>query len=131
MRLKRGRGTVLADLKEIYGKNIRLTPEAHEFLAQNEISPDVYGEILSSGELFVTKEMIAELLAKQEKIPTQPVSVARMADFRPYAKEFSASFRLSGRSDITGKSNCTGKIEDFVAHFRNRFERISKSCGYA
>ncbi len=116
----------MADLKEIYGKNIRLTPEAYEFLEQNEIDPDVFGKILSSGSLFVTKEMIGELLAKQEKIPTQPVSVARMADFKPSAKEFEATFRLSGRSDITGKSNCTGKIEDFVAHFRNRFERISR-----
>lgn len=117
---------VKADLKEIYGKNIRLTPEAYEFLEKNEIEPEVYGKILSSGSLFVTKEMIDELSAKQEKIPTQLATVARAPGFKPSAKEFAASFKLSDRSDITGKSNCTGKIEDFVAHFRNRFERVSK-----
>ncbi len=118
--------SVKADLKEIHAKHIRLTPEAYEFLEKNEISGEVYQKIILSDSLFVTKEMIDGLLSSQEKIPTKPVSVARSPDFKPYAKEYSANFRLIDRSDITGKSNCTGKIEDFVAHFRNRFERVSK-----
>ena len=116
---------VLADLKAIYEKNIRLTPEAFEFLEKNEIDQDVYEKILATEGLFFTKEMLDVLLSRQDKIPTRPVTVARALAFRPEAKEFSPSFKLIGRSDITGKSNCTGKIEDFVAHFRNRFERVS------
>ena len=113
-----------ADLKLIYEKNIRLTPEAYEFLEQNEVDEPVFQKILASGSPFVTKEMIGEFVSTQEKIPVQ-ATVLRAPGFRPIAKEYPARFKIIGQSDITGKSNCTGKLEDFVGHFRNRFERIS------
>jgi DNA polymerase II small subunit len=119
-------GYLKADLKLINERNIRLTVDAYDFLEKNEIDEQAFEKILAFESPLVSREMIEALLARQEKIPTQPVSVARQPDFKPYAKEYAPNFRLIGRSDITGKSNCTGKIEDFVAHFRNRFERISK-----
>ncbi len=113
------------DIKLIYEKNIRLTPEAYEFLEKNEIDELVISKIISSGSLFVAKEMIESFMAEDEKIPVQ-ATVSRSPDFKPIAKEYEADFHVIGSSDVTGKSKCTGKLEDFVAHFRNRFERISK-----
>ncbi|MCX8194877.1 MAG: DNA-directed DNA polymerase II small subunit [Candidatus Micrarchaeota archaeon] len=115
-----------ADLKEIYARNIRLTTEAYDFLEKNEISQSAYQQILSYGSPLITKEILEEILAKEEKIPIQPVMVARPPSFKPEAKEHSPDFRVIDRSDITGKSHCTGKLEDFVEHFRNRFDRVSK-----
>jgi len=116
---------VKADISQFFEKGIRLTPEAHDFLSQNEIRPSVFQKILECGEAFVTREMLDGFIAEQEKIPVQ-TQVLRSPTFKPPAKEYPPKFKIVGRSDITGKSNCTGKLEDFVGHFRNRFERISK-----
>ena len=114
-----------ADLEQIFAKGIRLTPEADDFLRQNEIEPPLFQKILECNELFLTKEMLESFVSAEEKIPQQ-ATVLRSPSFKPIAKEYSPKFKLIGQSDITGKSNCTGKLEDFVGHFRNRFERISR-----
>lgn len=113
-----------ADLKQLFDKGMRLTPEAHDFLDQNEIDLPAWEKILTYDSPFLTREAIDEICAAG-KIPTS-VRVSRASDFKPAAKEYSPSFKLIGESDITGKSNCSGKMEDFLGHFRNRFERISK-----
>lgn len=113
------------DLEAIYQRNLRLTPEAYEFLEKTEIGRSVLEKLLSSESPFITLELISEFLASKDKIPVQVV-VARQPDFKPLAKEYKPNFKLIDKSDVSGKSNCTGKLEDFVAHFRNRFERISR-----
>ena len=116
---------VKADLEQIYAKGIRLTPEAFDFLQKSEVSERVFQKILSAESPFLTKETLDDFISLEEKIPTQ-ATVSRAAEFKPIAKEFQPRFKIIGQSDITGKSNCTGKLEDFVGHFRNRFERISQ-----
>ena len=116
-----------ADIDAIYAKGIRLTPEAYDFLAATTVSQGVIEKIIAIGGMVVAKEAIEALLAQEEKIPVEPSAVvARAPSFKPIAKEYSAEFRVLEGSDVTGKSDCTGKIEDFIGHFRNRFERISK-----
>ncbi len=114
-----------ADIKAIHEKGLRLTPQASEFLEKNEIEESVFQKILASESVFITLESIQELLSGKDKIPVQAV-ISRSPDFKPAAKEFDSKFRVIDKSDLSGKSNCTGKLEDFVAHFRNRFARISK-----
>lgn len=104
---------------------MRLTPDAYEFLEKVEVTPEVLAEILACGQAFVSREMAESFISRGEKIPVQ-ATVARASGFRPLAREYEPDCRIISRSDVSGKSNCTGKIEDFVAHFRNRFERISK-----
>jgi len=116
---------VKADIAQIYAKGMRLTPEAFDFLDKNEISEQVFQKMLSCETPFLTKENIGDFISLEEKIPTQAI-VSRSSQFKPIAKEFSPKFKIIGQSDITGKSNCSGKLEDFVGHFRNRFERVSK-----
>lgn len=116
---------VKSDLEAIYNSGIRLTPEAYEFLEKAAIESGMLEKIIGSGEQIVTLELLESFISQEEKIPVQ-ATVARAPGFRPIAKEHEAAFRLIDRKDVSGKSNCTGKLEDFVAHFRNRFERISK-----
>ncbi|VVB99610.1 DNA polymerase II small subunit [uncultured archaeon] len=117
--------SVKSDLERIYKAGIRLLPDAYEYLEQNAIEEAVLQKILSADAPFVTKDMLLSFVAAEGKIPVQAI-VSRPTDFKPIAKEYSADFKVIDKSDISGKSNCTGKLEDFVAHFRNRFERISK-----
>lgn len=115
-----------ADVDSLYARGMRLTPEAYEFLEKTKVSESIVSKLIGGGSPVIAKETIETMLAQEEKIPVEPVVVARPASFRPLAKEFSAEFRILEGSDAEGKSKCTGKIEDFVGHFRNRFERIGK-----
>ena len=83
-------------------------------------------KLIASGEPIVSKDAIETLVAQEEKIPLEPVAVARSPSFKPLAKEYSSEFRILDGSDSEAKPKCSGKIEDFVGHFRNRFERISR-----
>jgi len=114
-----------ADTKLLYERGIRVTQDAFEFLEANEISEETYGRILDCTSVFVTRELVNTFITEEQKLPRQ-VEISRPAAFRPNAKEHPPRFKIIGESDITGKSNCCGKLEDFVAHFRDRFERISK-----
>ncbi|ADC70149.1 DNA-directed DNA polymerase [Methanocaldococcus sp. FS406-22] len=40
------------------------------------------------------------------------------------AKDIDAIIKIYDDSDVSGKSTCTGTIEDFVKYFRDRFERL-------
>lgn len=117
---------VKADIEAIHAKGMRLAPDAHDYLEAAAISEGILGKLISAGEPIISKESIEALVAQEEKIPVETqVSVARAPSFRPLAKEFPPEFRILDGSDSEVKPKCSGKIEDFVGHFRNRFERIS------
>jgi DNA polymerase II small subunit len=102
-------------------KGVRLTVDAEEFLKTNS-SDGLIQKIIGLEKPLVSKEDIEPLIKKEELI----VEVERQADFLPMAKEYSASIKVNHTFDVTGKSRTKGDVENFIAHFRNRFERISK-----
>lgn len=116
---------VKSDIDSIYAKGIRLAPDAYSYLESSAIEPAVLQKIIESGKFMLTKDDIDGFVSAEEKIPTEAV-VSRSPTFKPMAKEWSPSFKVVDKSDVSGKSRCTGKLENFVAHFRDRFERISK-----
>ncbi|MCX8197039.1 MAG: DNA-directed DNA polymerase II small subunit [Candidatus Micrarchaeota archaeon] len=113
------------DIVELYKKGVRLTPEAYDFIENNKIEPEVIEKISKLDSPIINLETIEKLISIQEKVPTQAV-ISRSPDFKPLAKEYDSNVRLISKSDVSGKTNCTGKLEDFVNYFRNRFQRISK-----
>ena len=117
-------GIVISDIDELYRSGIRLTPDAYEFLENAAVERVVLEKIIASGDIFISKDSLMGFFTTEEKIPVQ-VTVSRSPTFRPMAKEYAPNFKVIERSDVSGKSDCTGKIEDFVAHFRDRFERIA------
>ena len=112
------------DIETLQQNKIRLTLEAYEFLETTTISETALKKVIASGALFVSKEIVEKAIASEEKIPAH-IQGSRVAGFRPVAKEHEPNYKIIDKSDVSGKSNCTGKLDDFVAHFRNRFERIS------
>ena len=59
----------------------------------------------------------------QEEAPAHAAS--GFPSFRPLAKEYSAKIEIREKLDVTGNSRTKGEVEDFVAYFRNRYERLS------
>ncbi len=53
------------------------------------------------------------------------VTVARAPSYRPIAKEYAPNIKIRDHTDVSGQSRCVGSVEDFVAYFRDRFERES------
>ncbi len=54
------------------------------------------------------------------------VIVNRPSYFNPIAKEYDADIVVDHKRDVTGASRTKGRVEDFVALFRNRYERIAQ-----
>ena len=115
----------IEDLKK---QGMRIALDAEEFITANKISD---GEISSLQKTFISKEDTEGILAKraEEKAALSSKSpaaeVSRPSAFSPIAKEYGPEFTIRDSSDVTGKSRTEGKVNDFVAYFRNRYERLS------
>ncbi|MEW6748551.1 MAG: DNA-directed DNA polymerase II small subunit [Candidatus Micrarchaeota archaeon] len=124
------------DLNE---KGVRLTIEAEGLLRANR-SEELVRKVLELKKPFISKDDIEPLLPKPGTTPkpgtgnTPPwtrdaepeTEVVRPAYFSPLAKEYSADIKLNHSVDVTGKSRTKGEVDNFIAHFRNRFERVSR-----
>jgi DNA polymerase II small subunit len=99
--------------------------QAEEWLSSHPNAKAVVDKLLEKPVMFVTPETLDELAAEADKIP-EPIEVSRALSFHPAAKDFEPRFRIIDSKDVSGKSRCTGTLDDFVAHFRDRFERERK-----
>ena len=97
-------------------RGIRLTTDAEAALPQDP-SEELFRKIIELGKPLVSKDDILPLLQ---------VKVNRPSSFRPLAKEYPANIRIDHKLDVTGKSRTKGGVDNFVSHFRNRYERISR-----
>lgn len=75
--------------------------------------------------LFVITHAIAAdvLSSRQSELKTLPVVVEQASKKVP-AKDLDVKLRIFSDREVTEKSRCTGKLEDFVDHFRNRFDQM-------
>lgn len=110
---------MFGDLAE---KGIRLTVDAEEMLRANP-SDELFRKIALLGKPLISKDDIEGLLPPPEPAAAQ---VVRPDSFMPAAREFSPSIKINHTLDVTGKSRTKGEVDNFIAHFRNRFERISR-----
>jgi DNA polymerase II small subunit/DNA polymerase delta subunit B len=107
---------------DLASHGVRLTLEAEELLGP-QVQEDVLSRILLLNKPLVSKEDLESLLKPKE----QPkVEIVRTSDFNPIAKEHPADIKLFHSLDVTGKSRTRGEVDNFVAHFRNRYERLAR-----
>ncbi|MBU0532402.1 DNA-directed DNA polymerase II small subunit [Candidatus Micrarchaeota archaeon] len=106
-------------IEELVGKGIRLTVEAEDILSSNK-SEELLQKILLLKKPFISKEDIEPLIKKPQ------VEVIRTSDFQPLAKEYAADIKINHTFDVTGKSRTKGSVDNFISHFRNRFERLGR-----
>ncbi|MBI5159763.1 DNA-directed DNA polymerase II small subunit [Candidatus Micrarchaeota archaeon] len=102
-----------------------VAPDALVFLRGRDDARELAELVLSDKTVFVVSRELLESLARREedkKIPV-PVEVLRNAGFKPSAAEINSDLRFLKDKDVSGRSNCTGKVDDFVGYFRDRFSR--------
>jgi DNA polymerase II small subunit len=114
-------------LKLVEKEEVLLSKDAVEFLkVQEDVNELISMVIANKGEEFlITKDLIERVIEKEEskKIPAPSVEVKRASDFKPIAKEYESKLKFRREYDITGKSSCSGAVDDFVEFFRDRVNR--------
>jgi DNA polymerase II small subunit len=110
------------------GANRLISPEAVQLiLAQPEPEETIRKIITSGTELVVSPQRVQEVIDEEAQAgKARQVVVKGSLTFVAPAKEVDAQVRLDSDSDVTGKSRCTGSVEDFVAYFRDRFSRENR-----
>lgn len=107
-------------VKEILNKGMRLTPEAIELVGAIENKKEIFESIIEGEFTIITKDDLESIIAEYEKVPEPKVEIKRSSDFEPIAKDYSPRLKFYPEKDVTNKSRCTGKPEDFILYFRNR-----------
>jgi len=105
-----------------------IAPDALKFVAEDPNSDALVGEVvaLESKPLVITLELVQTLAAKlaEDKIPLPEKTVVIQApDWRPVAKDMQSDIAFLDKYDVTGKSRCTGSVDDFVRYFKDRLAR--------
>ncbi|MDD5337058.1 MAG: DNA-directed DNA polymerase II small subunit [Candidatus ainarchaeum sp.] len=108
-----------AGISELRAKGVRLTLDAEQLLKNG--SEKLLKEIVSLQKLFITREDVEAAMARLN----EPVEMARPRE-RPAAAECAPDIKILHQFDVTGKSRTTGSVDDFVAYFRNRYQRMSR-----
>lgn len=81
----------------------------------------------SLGKFIIDEEDVGKLISA-DKVPVPPgAEIARKSGFEPLAKQMEPKLKFYPEKDITGKSRCTGSVEDFLNYFRDRLERCRHS----
>ncbi|MFH1200044.1 MAG: metallophosphoesterase [Candidatus Micrarchaeota archaeon] len=107
-------------------RGVIMAPAALEALAGEESALEYIDEIAGSCKEFVVSEKTVAGFLEGKGLVNKVVQVeaGEASGFDPPAKHVESMLELSIKdSDVTGKSKCGGNVEDFVRHFRNRFER--------
>ncbi|MCK4327237.1 MAG: DNA-directed DNA polymerase II small subunit [Candidatus Diapherotrites archaeon] len=102
-------------------KGLFVTPEALEIIMGKEEPMAFAVEVMERVKgPWVRKEDLEE----KKEAPKLELNLRK--PFRPAAKEMEARVKVFEEQDVTGKSTSEGKVGDFIALFRDRYEALSK-----
>ncbi len=106
-------------LEKLRERGIRVALEAESLIQQ----ANVIDELISLQKPFISKKDVEDAILRLSI--SEKIEVVRNKS-RPHAAEYSSNVKVIHQLDVTGKSRTTGSVDDFVAYFRNRFQRMSK-----
>ncbi|XRO75517.1 DNA-directed DNA polymerase II small subunit [Methanocaldococcus sp. 28A] len=118
------------EVEEKIGEKIKEDVEKIEFVKKEEKE-----QFVKKSEEDV-EEKLKQLISKEEKKEDFNAERAKRYEhitkiresvnsrIKWIAKDIDAIIEIYDDSDVSGKSTCTGTIEDFVKYFRDRFERL-------
>ncbi|MGB9719370.1 MAG: DNA-directed DNA polymerase II small subunit [Candidatus Anstonellales archaeon] len=126
-------------IKQLSEKGIRVAVDAEEILKGRQ---DLIHAAIALNKVFITKEDVEKIIKekeereKKESQEKETEVVVKMGKKPPEAKEYSADISIDYKKDITGKSRTTGKVENFIEYFRNRYKKMRRlfmgsKSGYA
>lgn len=108
-------------LKKAGKFSLLINPNALELLIEYKDE-----ELLSFFEQMKQKNVFivtVDHIPKKEKEEKKDEIVASLVSaFQPSAKDVSAEIKIYREFDVSGKSNCGGKIENFVEYFKDRLK---------
>lgn len=114
-------------LEKLRRAEMLVTPEALETITNSEEPELLADRVLGEKNIFIVDAALLKKIAETDrdrKIP-MPVEVSRAPDFKPEAAEYDSELKILEDSDISGRSRCTGTVDDFVDYFKDRYTRLS------
>lgn len=108
-------------LKKLIEKGIRVALNAEPLIQKG--SESLINELISLQKPFLSKLDIEE--AEKRIASFEKVEVIRGKE-RPIAAEYPSEVKVIHQLDVSGKSRTTGSVDDFIAYFRNRYQRMSR-----
>ena len=118
---------ILARMKEA---DLVAEPEALELILSAENPEETADALIASAKKFTisTEEVRNFLDSRAMENQVVKVEVLQATGYSPSAKDMESNLQLSIRnSDITNNSKCTGTVDDFVKHFKNRYQRQKRT----
>ncbi len=106
---------------------VLLSPEALEKLSElpQQKALKALAKCIEATKFIITEELCQEVLASIETIEKTTASVeVQRTDFKPLNADVASQLEIKEELDISGKSRCTGTVEEFVGLFRDRFKRV-------
>lgn len=104
-----------------------LDPDALRELLTCEAPQDVLQQAIAvargQNEFMVRHSLVADLIAARQ-LERKSVAVVENTRFAAPAKNHEPDIRIFKDREVTRKSRCTGKLEDFVEHFKDRFTQM-------
>ncbi len=95
--------------------------DAEQFIMSNS-SDLALQKIIDLKKSLISKEDLEQILETKK----QEIIVNRISDFVPIAKEYEPKIDIQHSKDVTGKSRTKGEVDNFIAYFRNRYQRIAR-----
>lgn len=125
---------------QLVQNGIRLTVEAETFLKSEQDMQklsELCKKIIDSKKPFIDKKDIDELISptifnnlinENKNLNGESIvyEVKGVTDFLPLSKEYSSNLKVNHTKDVTGKSRTKGDVDNFISHFRNRYERLAR-----
>ena len=106
-------------IKKFSEENLILSSEGFSKITEHNLNPEeIISKAKERGEWLITPEFLEEFFKKEE-----PVQVIRRTSAIP-AKEIEPQLKINDDSDVTGKSTSSGKLEDFLEYFNQKYVNL-------
>jgi len=113
-------------------------PVFDRIISSNVNASELIESLKNRGEWLLTDELLSEFITREDEIKKVASDIAEeeqqeaKVDFTQsksktvYAKEIDSELRILDEFDVTGKSTCSGTLNDFVEYFQQRYKNTSR-----
>ncbi len=110
-------------IKKFSEENLVLSSEGMEKIRESKLEVEgVIAKAKEKGEWLITPEFLDTFFIKEE-LTGERVEVLRRTSDIP-AKEIESRLTIYQETDVTGKSTSSGKLEDFLEYFTQKYENL-------
>ncbi len=112
-------------LKRAAERKTALSPAALQKLLELDLKKalKVIDKCAEQTNFIISEELAADVINSIETVEKTEV-IVQSASYKPLNAEIESQLEIREDLDVSGKSRCTGTIEEFVSLFRDRFRRL-------